>query len=78
MASGGMFTPGTDVMGTQFSADEMHLLVELAHDAGLPITAHAHSLAALEHSQVMAVGRSRDEDQQPGSALTAVCTAYAT
>ena len=26
MASGGMTTPGTDVMGTQFSADEMHLL----------------------------------------------------
>jgi imidazolonepropionase-like amidohydrolase len=50
MASGGMFTPGTDVMGTQFSADEMHLLVELAHEAGLPITAHAHSLAALEQS----------------------------
>jgi hypothetical protein len=25
-------------MGTQFSADEMHLLVELAHEAGLPTT----------------------------------------
>jgi imidazolonepropionase-like amidohydrolase len=37
-------------MGTQFSADEMHLLVELAHEAGLPITAHAHSLAAVEES----------------------------
>jgi imidazolonepropionase-like amidohydrolase len=50
MASGGMTTPGTDVMGTQFSADEMHLLVGLAHEAGLPITAHAHSLAAVEQS----------------------------
>jgi imidazolonepropionase-like amidohydrolase len=50
MASGGMTTPGSDVMGTQFSADEMHLLVELAHEAGLPITAHAHSLAAVERS----------------------------
>jgi imidazolonepropionase-like amidohydrolase len=45
-----MTTPGTDVMGTQFSADEMHLLVEQAHEAGLPITAHAHSLAAVEQS----------------------------
>jgi imidazolonepropionase-like amidohydrolase len=37
-------------MGTQFNPDEMHLLVELAHGAGLPITAHAHSLAAVEQS----------------------------
>ena len=37
-------------MGTQFSADKMHLLVELAHEAGLPITAHAHSLAAVEQA----------------------------
>ena len=50
MASGGMTTPGSDVMGTQFSADEMHLLVELAHEAGLPITAHADSLTAVEQS----------------------------
>jgi imidazolonepropionase-like amidohydrolase len=50
MASGGMTTPESDVMGTQFSADEMHLLVELAHDAGLPITAHAHALPAVEQS----------------------------
>ena len=50
MASGGMTTPGTDVMGTQFSADEMHLLVGLARETGLPITAHAHSLAAVEQS----------------------------
>jgi imidazolonepropionase-like amidohydrolase len=28
----------------------MRLLVELAHEAGLPITAHAHSLAAVEQS----------------------------
>jgi dihydroorotase-like cyclic amidohydrolase len=46
MASGGMTTPGSDVMGTQFSADEMRSMVELAHDAGLPITAHAHPLPA--------------------------------
>ena len=50
MASGGITTPGTDVMRTQFSADKMHLLVELAHDPGLPITAHAHSLAAVEQA----------------------------
>jgi imidazolonepropionase-like amidohydrolase len=50
MASGGITTPGTDVMGTQFSADEMQLMVELAHEAALPVTAHAHSLAAVEQS----------------------------
>ena len=50
MASGGITTPGADVMRTQFSADKMHLLVELAHDPGLPITAHAHSLAAVEQA----------------------------
>jgi hypothetical protein len=30
MASGGITTPGTDVMRTQFSADKMHQLVEPA------------------------------------------------
>jgi imidazolonepropionase-like amidohydrolase len=50
MVSGGMTTPGTDVMGTQFSAEEMHLLVELALEAGPPLAAYAHSLAAVEQS----------------------------
>ncbi|MEO5834139.1 MAG: amidohydrolase family protein [Nakamurella sp.] len=50
MASGGMTTPGTDVMGTQFSTDELRLIVRLAHDAGLPVTAHAHALSAVEQA----------------------------
>jgi imidazolonepropionase-like amidohydrolase len=48
MASGGMATTGTDVMRPQFSLDELRLIVDLAHAAGLPVTAHAHALAAVE------------------------------
>jgi imidazolonepropionase-like amidohydrolase len=50
MASGGMTTPGTDVMGTQFSTEELRLIVQLAHAAGLPVTAHAHALPAVEQA----------------------------
>jgi imidazolonepropionase-like amidohydrolase len=38
MANGGLTTARIEVMGTQFSADEMQLMVGLAHEAGLPIT----------------------------------------
>lgn len=48
MASGGMNTTGSDVMSPQFSIDELRLIVELAHAAGIPVTAHAHALAAVE------------------------------
>lgn len=48
MASGGMATTGTDIMRPQFSLGEMRLIVDLAHAAGLPVTAHAHALAAVE------------------------------
>ena len=54
MASGGMNTAGTDVMRTQFTLSEMTLLVDRAHTAGLPVTAHAHGLPAVE--QALAVG----------------------
>ena len=50
MASGGLLTPGTDVVRTQFSADDMRSIVEQAHGAGLPVTAHAHGLPAIEQS----------------------------
>ena len=50
MASGGMGTLGTDILGTQFSTEEMRLLVERAHAAGLPVTAHAHSLSAVQQA----------------------------
>jgi imidazolonepropionase-like amidohydrolase len=54
MASGGMVTTGTDVFVPQFSIEELRLLVEQAHAAGLPVTAHAHAAAAVD--QVVAVG----------------------
>jgi imidazolonepropionase-like amidohydrolase len=50
MASGGMGTLGTDILGTQFSTGEMRFLVERAHAAGLPVTAHAHSLTAVQQA----------------------------
>ena len=54
MASGGMMTAGTDVFVPQFSIEELRLLVERAHAAGLPVTAHAHAAAAVD--QAVAVG----------------------
>jgi imidazolonepropionase-like amidohydrolase len=44
MASGGMTTLGTDVLGAQFTEAELAGLVEEAHRVGLPVVAHAHSL----------------------------------
>jgi imidazolonepropionase-like amidohydrolase len=54
MASGGMVTTGTDVFTPQFSIEELRLMVEQAHAAGLPVTAHAHAAAAVD--QAVAVG----------------------
>jgi imidazolonepropionase-like amidohydrolase len=54
MASGGMNTPGTDVMRTQFNDEEMRFLVDEAHRHGLPVTAHAHGLPAVQ--QAVAAG----------------------
>ncbi|MGW4215199.1 amidohydrolase family protein [Lentzea sp. NPDC004789] len=48
MTSGGVMTPGSDPFQPQFSLEEMRLVVEQAHAAGLPVTAHAHALAAVE------------------------------
>jgi len=50
MASGGMLTPGSDSFGTQFGDDELRVAVEAAHDAGLRVLAHAHSLAGVRHA----------------------------
>jgi imidazolonepropionase-like amidohydrolase len=47
MASGGVFTPGTDTAGTQFTDEELAAAVDEAHAQGLPITAHAHAHAAV-------------------------------
>jgi imidazolonepropionase-like amidohydrolase len=54
MASGGFNTPGTKVDEPQFPEDELRLLVDLAHAAGLRVVAHAHALSAVE--QVIDVG----------------------
>jgi imidazolonepropionase-like amidohydrolase len=54
MASGGANTPGSDVMRTQFSTAELRLVVDRAHAAGLPVTAHAHGTPAV--TQAIAVG----------------------
>ncbi|GAA2115171.1 amidohydrolase family protein [Nocardioides bigeumensis] len=50
MASGGMLTLGSDVFGVQFTAEELRAAVDAAHDAGLRLLAHAHSLAGIEHA----------------------------
>jgi imidazolonepropionase-like amidohydrolase len=50
MASGGFVTPGTDVMRCQFDLDDMRLIVDEAHAAGLPVTVHAHGLPAVEQA----------------------------
>lgn len=50
MSSGGVNTPGTDAMLTQFTADELQLIVDRAHAAGVPVTAHAHGTPAMEQA----------------------------
>jgi imidazolonepropionase-like amidohydrolase len=50
MASGGVMTSGTDLMACQFSPEEMRAVVDEAHRAGLPVTAHAHGLPAVLQS----------------------------
>lgn len=54
MASGGVNTPGTDVMLTQFTTAELQLIVDRAHAAGVAVTAHAHGTPAVE--QAVAAG----------------------
>jgi imidazolonepropionase-like amidohydrolase len=50
MASGGMLTPGSDQLGVQFTPEELRLIVDLAHDVGLPVLAHTHSLRGAWHA----------------------------
>jgi imidazolonepropionase-like amidohydrolase len=54
MASGGATTPGTDVLACQFRPEELRLVVEESHALGMPVTAHAHGLPAVE--QAIAAG----------------------
>ena len=48
MASGGVLTPHTDLRTSQFSREELRAVVDEAHRLGLPVTAHAHGLGAVE------------------------------
>jgi imidazolonepropionase-like amidohydrolase len=54
MTSGGFATAGTQVMLCQFTLEELRVVVEAAHAAGLPVTAHAHGLPAVH--MAMAAG----------------------
>ena len=54
MTSGGFATTGTQVMLCQFTLDEVRAVIEEAHSAGLPVTAHAHGLPAVH--MAMAAG----------------------
>ncbi|MET7669289.1 amidohydrolase family protein [Micromonospora luteifusca] len=54
MASGGVFTPGTDTTRPQFTDQELIAALTQAHDLDLPVTAHAHALSAVE--QALRVG----------------------
>lgn len=55
MASGGMATMGTDVTMPQFSLEQLRLLVEVVHAAGLPVAAHAHAAAAVDQAVALGV-----------------------
>jgi imidazolonepropionase-like amidohydrolase len=46
MGSGGGTTAGTDMQRCQFNLGELRLVVDEAHRQGLPVTTHAHGLAA--------------------------------
>jgi imidazolonepropionase-like amidohydrolase len=50
MASGGLMTPGTDVLGCQYTLEQLRAVVEQAHALGLPVTAHAHALPAVRRA----------------------------
>jgi imidazolonepropionase-like amidohydrolase len=48
MASGGFLTPGTDMFGAQYEVDVLRALVDVAHERGLQVLAHAHSVTGIE------------------------------
>jgi imidazolonepropionase-like amidohydrolase len=55
MTSGGVMTPGTDMLGCQFTLAELRAVVDEADRQGLPVVAHAHPLAAVERSAAAGV-----------------------
>jgi len=48
VVSGGAMTAGSDLLELQFGLDDVRLVVGEAHRRGLPVTAHAHSVASVE------------------------------
>jgi imidazolonepropionase-like amidohydrolase len=54
MGSGGGLTAGTDILGVQFTDEELRVAVDEAHAAGLRVTTHAHGLTAVQ--QALAAG----------------------
>jgi imidazolonepropionase-like amidohydrolase len=50
MSSGGAMTAGTDVLDCQYTVEQLRLVVEAAHAAGLAVTSHAHGLSSVERS----------------------------
>jgi imidazolonepropionase-like amidohydrolase len=50
MTSGGAMTMGSDLLSCQFTLDELRVVVDEAHRLGLPVTAHAHAVVAVEQS----------------------------
>jgi imidazolonepropionase-like amidohydrolase len=50
IVSGGAMTRGSELLALQYTDEEVALVVREAHGLGLPVTAHAHSLEAVEVS----------------------------
>ena len=50
MASGGFMTAGSTATACQFTDDELRVVVSEAHRLGLPVTAHAHPLVAVDQA----------------------------
>ncbi|MFG1609640.1 amidohydrolase family protein [Actinoplanes sp. NPDC049265] len=47
MASGGRMTPGSPIHASQYTADDLRIVVDEAHRLGLPVAAHAHGVGAI-------------------------------
>lgn len=50
MVSGGYFTATVPMWESQFTAEELQLVVDLAHGHGLPVAAHCHGVEAIEQA----------------------------